>query len=85
MLLAVKTTVYDDADDNGIDNSVDNGIDNSDDCANKHVKHLSQAVDCCLAKRSKQNKHVVGNKDNSCDDADDIIVDNGVDNGVDKH
>eukprot|EP00957_Ditylum_brightwellii_P201699 15326810-Ditylum_brightwellii.AAC.1 len=54
--------------------------DNSDDSADKHLTHLSQAVDCCLTKRSKQNKHINGNKDDG--------VDNGVDNSddiADKH
>eukprot|EP00957_Ditylum_brightwellii_P014889 1123176-Ditylum_brightwellii.AAC.1 len=44
------------------------GVDNSDDGANKHLTHLSQAVDCHLTERSKRNKHVVGNKDNGVDD-----------------
>eukprot|EP00957_Ditylum_brightwellii_P158516 12065102-Ditylum_brightwellii.AAC.1 len=57
---------YDDVD-NDVDNGVedgddgvgngDNGIDNGDDGADKHLAHLSQAADCCLMERSKQNKH----------------------------
>eukprot|EP00957_Ditylum_brightwellii_P063122 4791557-Ditylum_brightwellii.AAC.1 len=47
--------------DDGVDDSVDNSIydcaDISDDCANKHLTYLSQAVDCHLTERSKQNKH----------------------------
>jgi hypothetical protein len=73
--------------DNSVDDSVDDNVDNSDDGADKHLTHLSQVVDCCLMKRSKQNKHVVGNKDNGVDGADDDSVDNGVDNsndGADK-
>ena len=35
-------------DDNG------DGVDNSDDSANKHITHLSQADDCHLTERSKQ-------------------------------
>eukprot|EP00957_Ditylum_brightwellii_P078725 5985748-Ditylum_brightwellii.AAC.1 len=52
---------------------VDDGVDNAD----KHIIHLSQAADCCLTERSKQNKHVVCNKDDDVDND----VDNGVDNG----
>eukprot|EP00957_Ditylum_brightwellii_P019511 1472057-Ditylum_brightwellii.AAC.1 len=36
--------------------------------ADKHLTHLSQAVSCHLTWRSKQNKHVVCNKDNDVDD-----------------
>ena len=54
---------------NGVDASVGDSVDNSDDGADKHLTHLSQAVDCCLTERSKQNKHVVGNKDNGVDDS----------------
>eukprot|EP00957_Ditylum_brightwellii_P190538 14503652-Ditylum_brightwellii.AAC.1 len=48
--------------DNGDDDSVDSGIDddgddNGDEGADKHLAHLSQAADCCLKERSKQNKH----------------------------
>eukprot|EP00957_Ditylum_brightwellii_P168892 12855746-Ditylum_brightwellii.AAC.1 len=53
----------------------DNGVDDAD----KHFTHLSQAADCCQIERSKQNEHVVYNKDNGVDDG----VDNGVDNGYD--
>jgi hypothetical protein len=28
-------------------------------------------VDCCLTERSKQNEHVVGNKDNGVEDSND--------------
>eukprot|EP00957_Ditylum_brightwellii_P199578 15214083-Ditylum_brightwellii.AAC.1 len=50
------------------------GVSDSDDGADKHLTHLSQGVDCHLTERSKQNEHVVGNKDND--------VDNGVDNSA---
>eukprot|EP00957_Ditylum_brightwellii_P125257 9548046-Ditylum_brightwellii.AAC.1 len=43
------------------------GVDDSVDGADKHLTHLSQWVDCHLMERSKQNKHVVGNKDNGVD------------------
>eukprot|EP00957_Ditylum_brightwellii_P105390 8034377-Ditylum_brightwellii.AAC.1 len=56
------------------------GVDNSSDSGDKHITHLSQAVDCYLKKRSKQNIHVDGNKDNGVDNS----VDNSVDSG-DKH
>eukprot|EP00957_Ditylum_brightwellii_P159567 12146776-Ditylum_brightwellii.AAC.1 len=45
----------DGADDDSVDNGVDNGVDSSDVGANKHLTYLSQAVDCCLAKKCKQN------------------------------
>eukprot|EP00957_Ditylum_brightwellii_P037587 2843003-Ditylum_brightwellii.AAC.1 len=54
----------DDIVDNVVDNGVDDSVDDSDDGVNKHLAHLSQAVDCSLTERSKQNKHVVGKKDN---------------------
>eukprot|EP00957_Ditylum_brightwellii_P105607 8051582-Ditylum_brightwellii.AAC.1 len=49
--------------DDSVDDSVDNSVDNGDDGANKHPTNLSQAADCCLMERSKQNKCVIGNKD----------------------
>eukprot|EP00957_Ditylum_brightwellii_P155421 11830611-Ditylum_brightwellii.AAC.1 len=63
--VGIKDDGVDDGVDNGVDDSVDNGVDasvgnsvdNSDDGADKHLTHLSQAVDCCLTERSKQNKH----------------------------
>eukprot|EP00957_Ditylum_brightwellii_P037971 2871820-Ditylum_brightwellii.AAC.1 len=76
--------------DEGVDNGVDNGDDdsvedgdedggdNGADGADKHFLHLSQATDCCLIKRSKQNEYVVYNKDNDVDDG----VDNGDDDSV---
>eukprot|EP00957_Ditylum_brightwellii_P145120 11053406-Ditylum_brightwellii.AAC.1 len=73
-----------------------NGVDNGIDGADKHLVHLSQVADCCLANRNKQNKHLVCNEDDDVDDgtvdgADDSVgngdddgVDNGAD-GADKH
>eukprot|EP00957_Ditylum_brightwellii_P115274 8790218-Ditylum_brightwellii.AAC.1 len=61
-------------DDNG--DGVGDSVDCSDDSANKHLTHPSQAVDCYLAKRSKQIKCVDGDKDDGVDDSDD---------GGDKH
>eukprot|EP00957_Ditylum_brightwellii_P095269 7256546-Ditylum_brightwellii.AAC.1 len=55
-------------------------VDNSDDSANKHLTHLSQADNCCLMERSKQIECVDGNKDNGIDDSDDNSDDSG-----DKH
>eukprot|EP00957_Ditylum_brightwellii_P095051 7239331-Ditylum_brightwellii.AAC.1 len=51
------------------DNGVDDSVDDSDDGDNKHLTHLSQAVDCRLTERSKQNLRVVGNKDDGVDDS----------------
>eukprot|EP00957_Ditylum_brightwellii_P092276 7025571-Ditylum_brightwellii.AAC.1 len=53
----------DDGADNSVDDSVDNSVGNSDNGADKHLTHFSQAVDCHSTERSKQNEHVVGNKD----------------------
>eukprot|EP00957_Ditylum_brightwellii_P178050 13562074-Ditylum_brightwellii.AAC.1 len=50
-------------DDNG------GGVGNSDDDANKYLTHLSQAFDCCLTERSKQNMCAVGNIDDGVDDS----------------
>eukprot|EP00957_Ditylum_brightwellii_P084989 6462637-Ditylum_brightwellii.AAC.1 len=55
--------------DNGVDNSVDNSVDDSvdnsvagsDDSGDKHLTNLSQAINCHLIERSKQNKCVDGN------------------------
>eukprot|EP00957_Ditylum_brightwellii_P096928 7381851-Ditylum_brightwellii.AAC.1 len=50
-----KDDDYDDDVDNGVDNgdddSVDNGVDYGDDGADKHLTHLSQAVNYCLTER----------------------------------
>eukprot|EP00957_Ditylum_brightwellii_P050238 3809922-Ditylum_brightwellii.AAC.1 len=35
------------------------GVDDGAESADKHLTHLSQAVDCCFMERSKHNKHVV--------------------------
>eukprot|EP00957_Ditylum_brightwellii_P155112 11807782-Ditylum_brightwellii.AAC.1 len=73
--------------DNGVDDndddSVDNSVDNIDNGADKHLVHLSQAVDCCLMERSNQNKCVIGNKDDGDDDSVDNSVDDSVDNSDD--
>eukprot|EP00957_Ditylum_brightwellii_P057211 4335150-Ditylum_brightwellii.AAC.1 len=54
--------------DNGGDDGVDDGVGNDSvddvDGADKHFTYLSQADDCCLTEGSKQNKHVVCDKDN---------------------
>eukprot|EP00957_Ditylum_brightwellii_P106710 8141026-Ditylum_brightwellii.AAC.1 len=52
------------------------GVDNGVDGADKHLTHLSQAVNSHLSQRSKQNKHNVCDKDND--------IDNDVDNRVDN-
>eukprot|EP00957_Ditylum_brightwellii_P021267 1604578-Ditylum_brightwellii.AAC.1 len=65
--------------DNGVDDIVDDSDDDSDDGVGKHLAHLSQAVVWCLTETSKQNKHIVGKKDNGVDDS----FGNGYYNGVD--
>eukprot|EP00957_Ditylum_brightwellii_P001290 101419-Ditylum_brightwellii.AAC.1 len=78
---------YDDVDDdvdNGVDNGDNDSVNDGDDGADKHLTHLSQAADCCLAERSKQNKHVVCNKDNGVDDDVDDGVDDGNDGSIDN-
>eukprot|EP00957_Ditylum_brightwellii_P033292 2522405-Ditylum_brightwellii.AAC.1 len=59
--------------------SLFHGVDDSDDSTNKDLTHLLQVVDCHLTERSKQNEHIIGNKDDGVDDG----VGNGVDNSVD--
>eukprot|EP00957_Ditylum_brightwellii_P030180 2283735-Ditylum_brightwellii.AAC.1 len=91
-VVGIKDNDVDDDVNNSKDDSVVDGVDDGDDGAYKHLTHLSQWVDCHLTWRSKQNKHVVGNKDYDVDDdvnnsKDDSVVD-GVedgDDGADKH
>eukprot|EP00957_Ditylum_brightwellii_P190501 14500617-Ditylum_brightwellii.AAC.1 len=47
----------DDSVDDGVDESVDDSVDDGADGADKHLTYLSQAADCCLMEKSKQNKH----------------------------
>eukprot|EP00957_Ditylum_brightwellii_P037929 2868695-Ditylum_brightwellii.AAC.1 len=63
----------------------DNGdcVDDSDDGADKHLVHLSQAVDCCLTERSDSNRCVNDGKE-GVDNNDDDSVDNS-DDGGDMH
>eukprot|EP00957_Ditylum_brightwellii_P008428 638495-Ditylum_brightwellii.AAC.1 len=60
------------------------GVEDCDDSADKHLTHISQEVDCHLKERSKQNEHVVDNKDNGVDNSADDGVDNS-DDGANKH
>eukprot|EP00957_Ditylum_brightwellii_P081679 6213103-Ditylum_brightwellii.AAC.1 len=53
------------------------GVDNSDNGGDQHLTHLSQAVDCHLTERSKQNKCVDGNKDDGVNDSVDDSDDDG--------
>eukprot|EP00957_Ditylum_brightwellii_P059184 4491769-Ditylum_brightwellii.AAC.1 len=46
----------------------DYGVDNGDANDDKHITNLSQAADCYLIERSKNNKHVVWDKDDDVDD-----------------
>eukprot|EP00957_Ditylum_brightwellii_P030194 2284793-Ditylum_brightwellii.AAC.1 len=56
-------------------NGVDNSVNDSDVSGDKHLTHLSQAVDSCLMERREQNKCVDDDNrdgvDNSDDDSDD--------------
>eukprot|EP00957_Ditylum_brightwellii_P166488 12672895-Ditylum_brightwellii.AAC.1 len=56
----------DDGDDDSAGNGDDNGVDDGADSAEKHLVHLSQVADCCLADRNQQNEHLV------CNDKDDV-------------
>eukprot|EP00957_Ditylum_brightwellii_P083153 6322373-Ditylum_brightwellii.AAC.1 len=77
-----------DGDDDSVDKCVDDVNDESDYVADKHLTHLSQVVDCCLTERSKQNKHVIANNNDSGDGDDEgsgkECVDKCVDNVDDK-
>eukprot|EP00957_Ditylum_brightwellii_P162430 12369047-Ditylum_brightwellii.AAC.1 len=53
--------------DNGENNSVHNGVNGYSDSADKHLTHLSHVADYILMEKSKQNKHVVCNKDDDVD------------------
>eukprot|EP00957_Ditylum_brightwellii_P076445 5810048-Ditylum_brightwellii.AAC.1 len=57
---------------NYVDDKKEDGVDDSDensaDFCDKHLTHLTKAVDCCLKERSKQNNCVGDNKDNSVED-----------------
>eukprot|EP00957_Ditylum_brightwellii_P134565 10259266-Ditylum_brightwellii.AAC.1 len=54
-------------DNDSVDDDVGNGVDDGVDSADKHLTHLTQAADCSLTERSKENKHLVCNKDNDVD------------------
>eukprot|EP00957_Ditylum_brightwellii_P107474 8200553-Ditylum_brightwellii.AAC.1 len=74
-----KNGCVDDDNRDGVNGSVDgsddgDGVGNSDDGGDKHLTHLSPAVDCCLTERSDPNTFVDDSKegvDNSDDDCDD--------------
>eukprot|EP00957_Ditylum_brightwellii_P073986 5622675-Ditylum_brightwellii.AAC.1 len=76
----------DDVDDVSVDNSdddgVDDGVDDGTEGADKYLKHLSQAADCCRTERSKQNKHLTCDEDNDVDNGYNDSVDNGIDDGA---
>eukprot|EP00957_Ditylum_brightwellii_P102509 7812354-Ditylum_brightwellii.AAC.1 len=46
----------------------DGGADDGADGAEKHLVHLKQVADCCLAEISKQNGHLVLEQDNDVHD-----------------
>eukprot|EP00957_Ditylum_brightwellii_P129108 9848131-Ditylum_brightwellii.AAC.1 len=79
----------DNGDDDGVDDGDDDGVDNDGvydgaEGADKSLAHLFQAADYCRIERSKQNDHLVYNKDDDVDDGDNDGVDDGDDNdGVD--
>eukprot|EP00957_Ditylum_brightwellii_P073560 5589480-Ditylum_brightwellii.AAC.1 len=54
-------------DDDSVGNGADDGADDGAEGAKKHLTHVSQVADCCLADRSKQNKHLVWDKDEDVD------------------
>eukprot|EP00957_Ditylum_brightwellii_P025278 1913067-Ditylum_brightwellii.AAC.2 len=86
----------DNDDDNGVDNDDDYSVYNGDDndvcngneCAVKHITHLSPVAEYCLMEKNMQDKHVICNKDNDGDNDVDNDGDNGnhdsVDNGIDS-
>eukprot|EP00957_Ditylum_brightwellii_P021984 1658220-Ditylum_brightwellii.AAC.1 len=51
------------------EDEVDNSDNNSVVGGDKHLTHLTKAVDCCLKERSKPNKCVDDKKDNSVEDS----------------
>eukprot|EP00957_Ditylum_brightwellii_P200283 15268224-Ditylum_brightwellii.AAC.1 len=69
-------------DDNGADNCDDDSVGDGNDSDDKHLTHLSQAAHCSLMERSKQDKHVVCNKEYNFDDGVDIDTGNGDDDSV---
>eukprot|EP00957_Ditylum_brightwellii_P077682 5903119-Ditylum_brightwellii.AAC.1 len=73
----------DNGDDDSVEEEDDDGVDNGDDSADKLLAHLSQAADCCWMERSKQNKHVVWDKEADADIGNDDSVDDGDDDSVD--
>eukprot|EP00957_Ditylum_brightwellii_P116798 8908455-Ditylum_brightwellii.AAC.1 len=82
-LVSNEDNDFDNGVDNGEDDSVDDGMEDGmedgADSADKHLAHLSQAAECCMIKRSKQNKQLVCVEDGDFDDG----VDNGDNDSVD--
>eukprot|EP00957_Ditylum_brightwellii_P027058 2045907-Ditylum_brightwellii.AAC.1 len=66
-----------------VDDDNGDGVDNSDDSADKHLTHLSPAVDCCLTERSDLNRCVNDSKEGVYNNDDDSVVDS--DDGGDMH
>eukprot|EP00957_Ditylum_brightwellii_P203907 15336724-Ditylum_brightwellii.AAC.1 len=74
-----------------VDGNKDDSVEDSVDGGDKHLIHFTKAVDCCLKKRSKQNKCVDDNKDDSIEDSVDggekqknVCVDDDKEEGVDN-
>eukprot|EP00957_Ditylum_brightwellii_P059204 4493416-Ditylum_brightwellii.AAC.1 len=74
--------------DDSVEKEDDDGVDDGAGGADKHLAHFSQATECCLTERSKQNKRVVCNVDDDVDNGgyngDDDGAGDGAD-GADKH
>eukprot|EP00957_Ditylum_brightwellii_P063797 4840977-Ditylum_brightwellii.AAC.1 len=57
----------DNSDDNSFDNGDNDGVDNGVDGPDKYLAYLSQAADCYMMERSKQNKYLVCDEDDGVD------------------
>eukprot|EP00957_Ditylum_brightwellii_P184055 14020469-Ditylum_brightwellii.AAC.1 len=55
-------------DDDSVGNGDDDGADNGANGAEKHLIHLSQVADCCLAELIKQKDCLVSDEDNDVHD-----------------
>eukprot|EP00957_Ditylum_brightwellii_P029436 2224889-Ditylum_brightwellii.AAC.1 len=66
-----------------VDDDNGDGVNNSNDSVDKHLTHLSQAVDCCLTERNDPNGCVNDCKE-GVDNNDDDSIDNS-DGGGDMH
>eukprot|EP00957_Ditylum_brightwellii_P060823 4617901-Ditylum_brightwellii.AAC.1 len=67
--------------DNSVGNGDDDGTNDGADGAEKHLVHLAQVADCCLAEMSEQNKHLVLEQDDDANDGNVNNEDDSVGNG----